>query len=54
MCLLESETMRLDIYFPKYNFARVFGNETLFDNTDTGIIDMNIEMYTKSSKTVKS
>ena len=42
MCLLDQETLRLDLYFPKYNFARVFGNETLFDNTVTGLINFDL------------
>ena len=46
--------MRLDLYFPKYDFARVFGSETLFDPLQTGLVDMNMEIYTKNSKTVKS
>ena len=46
--------MRVDLYFPKYNFARVFGCETLFDPTATGLINMDMQIYTKNSKTVKS
>ena len=47
MCLLNQETLRLDIYFPKYDFSRVFGTQKLFDNTQTGLVALEMNMYTK-------
>jgi hypothetical protein len=44
----------LDLFFTNYSIARIFGTETLFDATLTGIVDVDLVLYTKISSVVKS
>jgi hypothetical protein len=44
----------MDLFFLNYSIARIFGTETLFDATNTGIVDVDLVLYTKISSVVKS
>jgi hypothetical protein len=44
----------MDLFFLNYSMARIFGTETLFDVTNTGIVDVDLVLYTKISSVVKS
>jgi len=37
-----------------YSFAKLFGTETIFDVSTTGLIDMNMIVLSKTSETVKA
>jgi hypothetical protein len=44
----------MDLFFSNYSIARIFGTETLFDVLQTGIVDVDLVLYTKISSVVKS